>query len=54
MIVGEELTNVANGAVLMTEFRVAHHHVGDGFHAVRADFSDQRYGHGSFFSVVMS
>ena len=54
MIVGEELTNVANGAVLMTEFRVAHHHVSDGFHAVRVGLGDQRYGHGSFFSVVMS
>jgi len=54
VIVGEESANVANRTVLMTEFRVLHHHVSDGFHAVRVRLGDQRYGHGSFFSVVMS
>jgi len=54
VIVGEKLTNVANRTVLMTESRVAHHHVSDGFHAVRVGLGDLRYGHGSFFSVVMS
>ena len=54
MIVCEELTNVANGTFLMTEFRVVHHHVCDGFHAVCVALGDQRYGHGSFFSVIMS
>ena len=39
MIVGEEPTNVANRTVLMTEFRVAHHHESDGFHAHRRDRS---------------
>ena len=54
MIVGEELANVADGTVLMAEFRVARHHVSDGFHAVRVRLGDRRHGHGSSFSVVVS